>query len=297
MAARKRRNLNAIRALRALNREPYDSDLSDEEWKLIESFFVKPPRKDGRGRPPGGLDREVLNAILYIARAGCPWRMMPHDLPEWKYVHQLFVHWCDTGLWARINAALRRDVRIAADKDPESTIGIIDSQSVKGTEVRGVRGFDGGKKVTGIKRHLLVDSLGLLILVVVHSAAIHDNQGAFLVLAQLFPSSFPKLLAILADGGYGVHGTILADWLLRAKGWTLTIIKRIADSGFKVLPQRWKVERTFGWLGRYRRLSRNYEQRSATAEGILYVASIRLMLRRLAASNMKVRFRKPKLAS
>ena len=293
MAVKKRRNLNAIRALRALSREPYDTDLSDEEWNVIEPFFGK-EKRDGRGRPRGCPVREVVNAALYVVRAGCPWRMLPHDLPEWKYVHHQFVQWCDDGTWAKINAALRRTLRTEEGRDPEPSVGIIDSQSVKSAEVKGVRGFDGGKKVKGAKRHIVVDTLGLLISVVVHSAGIHDNQGAFLVLAPMFP---PRMAKIIADGGYGVHGTALADWLFRVKGWTLEIVRRIADAGFKVLPQRWKVERTLAWLGRYRRLSRHYEQRSATAEGIVYLASIRLMLRRLTTGHTDFKDGSPRMAA
>ena len=275
-----RRNKTQARQAKAVVREPYDSDLSDEEWKLIAPFFIR-EKKDGRGRPPGTPFREIVNALCYLSRTGCQWRMLPHDFPDWHFVYKWFRQWCGDETLTNINTALRKKVRIEDGRDPDPSLGIIDAQSVKSIAVAGVRGFDGGKKVTGVKRHIVVDSLGLLLIAVVHSAGIHDNQGAFLALCPMFPRAFPRLVKILADGGYGVHGTVLKDWLLSVKGWTLEIVHRIAGVGFKVLPHRWKVERTFAWLGKHRRLSKNYEQLSITAEGMIYLASVRTMLKML----------------
>lgn len=277
---KKRRNRSKERKLKASIRQSYDSDLSPEEWKLIAPLFLR-EKKDGRGRPPGTPFREIVNALCYLSRTGCQWRLLPHDFPEWDFVYQWFRTWCGDGTFIELNRLLRREIRIENDRDPEPSLGIIDAQSVKSTEVAGVRGFDGGKKVKGIKRHIVVDTLGLILIAVVHTAGIHDNQGAFLVLCPMFPSAFPRLVKIMADGGYGVHGTVLRDWLLSVKGWTLEVVHRIADGVFRILRQRWKVERTFAWLGRHRRLSKNYEQLSITAEGMIYLASIRIMLRQL----------------
>ena len=281
---KKRRNLTQERQLKAANRQPYPGDLSDAEWKLIAPLFHR-EKKGGRGRPPGTPFREIVNALCYLTRTGCQWRFLPHDFPEWDFVYQWFRRWCDDGTFVELNRLLRRQIRVEDGRDPEPSLGIIDSQSVKSVEVAGVRGFDGGKKVKGVKRHIVVDSLGLILIAVVHSAGIHDAQGAFLALCPMFPSAYPRLVKIVADGGYGVHGSALADWLLFAKGWTLEIVHRIADGTFRVLRHRWKVERTFAWLGRYRRLSKNYEQLSSTAEGMIYFASIRIMLRRLTGRN------------
>ena len=279
-----RRNRTKERQAKASVREPYSSDLSDEEWKLIAPLFIR-EKKDGRGRPPGTPFREIVNALCYLSRTGCQWRMLPHDFPDWHFVYKWFRQWCGDGTLTGLNTALRKKIRIEDGRDPDPSLGIIDSQSVKSTAVAGVRGFDGGKKVTGIKRHIVVDSLGLILIAVVHSAGIHDNQGAFLALCPMFSNAFPRLVKIMADGGYGVHGTVLRDWLLTAKGWTLEIVHRIADAGFKVLPHRWKVERTLAWLGKYRRLSKNYEQLSITAEGMIYIASGRTMLKLLTTGH------------
>lgn len=282
---KKRRNKNEERKIKASTRAPYDSDLSDEEWKLIAPFFIR-ENKSRRGRPPGTPFREVVNALCYLTRTGCQWRMLPHDFPEWDFVYQWFRQWCGDETLLKLNTALRKEIRIEEGREPDPSLGIIDSQSVKGTAIAGVRGFDGGKKVTGVKRHIVVDSLGLILIAVVHSAGIHDNQGAFLVLCSMFPSAFPRLVKIIADGGYSVHGAALHDWLLKTKGWTLEIVHRIADVGFKILPHRWKVERTFAWLDKYRRLSKNYEQLSITAEGMIYLASVRTMLKRLVTRHV-----------
>ncbi len=281
---RKRRNKAQERQEKAAQRVPYDSDLSDTEWKLIAPLF-KREKKDGRGRPPSTPFREIVDALCYLSRTGCQWRMLPHDFPDWHFVYQWFRQWCGDETLVKINTALRKQIRIEDGRDPDPSLGIIDAQSVKSTAVAGVRGFDGGKKVTGIKRHIVVDSLGLILIAVIHSAGIHDNQGAFLVLCPMFPSAFPRLVKIMADGGYGVHGTVLRDWLLQTKGWALEIVHRIADAGFKILPHRWKVERTFAWLDKYRRLSKNYEQLSVTAEGMIYLASVRIMLKLLTSRN------------
>ncbi len=232
----KRRNKAQERQEQAAKRAPYASDLSDAEWKLIAPLFER-EKKDGRGRAPSTPFREIVDALCYLSRTGCQWRMLPHDYPDWHFVYQWFRQWCGDETLVKINAALRKQIRIEDGRSADPSLGIIDAQSVKSTAVAGVRGFDGGKKVTGVKRHIVVDSLGLILVAVVHSAGIHDNQGAFLALCPMFPCAFPRLVKIMADGGYAVHGSALRDWLLQTKGWTLEIVHRIADAGFKILPQ------------------------------------------------------------
>jgi putative transposase len=219
-----------------------------------------------------------LNAIFYIVRSGCTWRMLPHDLPPWKTVYHYFRLWRKDGTWERINSALRVEVRVAAGREPEPSAAVIDSQSVKTTETPGVRGYDAGKKVNGRKRHLLVDTLGLVLMVVVHAANIQDRDGARLLLEKA-RGRFPRLRLIWADGGYTGK---LVDWVKTLCLWVLEIVKRSDDvKGFQVLPHRWVVERTFGWLGRYRRLSKDYEGLPESSEAMIYIAMIHLMVRRL----------------
>jgi putative transposase len=258
-------------------RMPYPTDLSDEEWKKIKPHIPTPKTKRGRKREHSILI--ILNAIFYVLRSGCAWRMLPHDFPPWKTVYHYFRLWRRDGTWERMNAALRTEIRVLDGREPEPSAAVLDSQSVKTTETPGVRGYDAGKKVNGRKRHILVDTMGLLLMVVVHTANIQDRDGARQVLEKV-KGMFSRLSLIWADGGYAGK---LVDWVKESCGWVLEIVKRSDDvKGFQVLPHRWVVERTFGWLGRYRRLSKDYEGLPETSEAMIYAAMIRLMVRRLS---------------
>jgi len=263
-------------AVQKITRKPYPTDLSNAEWQKIEPLIPKPKTNRGRKRQHPIL--EILNAIFYLLRTGCAWRMLPHDFPPWKTVYHYFRLWRKDGVWAHINAALRIELREADDREPEPSAAILDSQSVKMSDVKGVRGYDAGKKVNGRKRHILVDTLGLLLMVIVHAADIQDRDGAKLVLEKV-RERFSRLRLIWADGGYTGK---LIDWVKDTCNWVLEIVRRDPNTkGFQVLPRRWVVERTFGWLSQYRRLSRDYEVLTETSEAMIYAAMIHLMVRRL----------------
>jgi putative transposase len=257
-------------------RKPYPSDLTDPEGALLAPELPPPVPA---GAPRTTDLREVVNALLYRLHNGCAWRALPHDLPPEGTVRDYFHRWRRCGLWEQINATLRRRVRRAEGRDEEPSAGIIDSQSAKGTRASGTKGYDAGKKVKGTKRHLLVDTLGLLLCVVVHAANTQDRDGAKWVLSKAH-GSFPGLRLVWADGGYAGR---LIEWAWRVCGWVLEIVKRSDTAkGWVLLPRRWVVERTFGWLGQCRALARDDEFHPETSEALIQVAMIHRMLRRLA---------------
>lgn len=283
-----------------LARKPYPSDVTDAQWEILESLLPEP----GAWSPREPIARrEIVNGILYLLRTGCSWRQMPHDLPNGKTVYHDVRTWKLDGTWERAMTALRKHVRTQMGREEEPSAAIIDSQSIKTSPVRGrERGFDAGKKIGGRKRHLLVDTQGFLLAVNVHAANWSDRLGAR-VLLQKLQDRFPRLTHLFADAGYAGP---LRDWITQHLGWETEIVSTSADvpaqqweweavliddqivprpkligRGFSIQRHRWNIERTFGWLIRYRRLARDYEGLPSSSEAFIQIASIRLFLTRL----------------
>ena len=288
-------------------RKTYPTDLSDAEWARIQPHLSVPKAP---GRPRVHPLREILNAIFYIVRSGCAWRLLPHDFPPWKTVHHYFRIWRLDGVWERLNTALRQRLRVRLGRNPHPSAGMVDSQSAKTTGVGGeARGYDGGKKVRGRKRHLLVYTEGLVLKAKVHSAKVPDQDGIKLVL-ETARDYLPHLSHLWVDAGYRGRGK---EWVEKELGLSVEVVHRtpkpapekiariwaeewskegwhidwqrlLPRRGFEVLPRRWVVERTFAWLSQNRRMSKDYERLCSTSESFVYAAMSRLMVRRLTHS-------------
>ncbi len=257
-------------------RLPYDSDLNDQEYACIAPHIAQ---KSGPGRKRTIDIREVVNALCYMTRTGCQWRMLPHDLPPWQHVAYYYYTWIDDGTLETINDYLREEIRIELNRDPEPSVVIMDSQSVKTVSRGEERGYDTNKQVKGRKRHIMVDMLGLLIVVMVTAASVQDSDAGQ-ELAIDVKAKTSRLQKIFADQGYKDW---LVEWIAKWQRFVLELVRKPPEQqGFQVHPKRWIVERFFAWLGNFRRLSKDYERTVASSEGMIYLASIRLMTRKLA---------------
>jgi putative transposase len=268
-------------------RKPYPTDLTDEQWAILEPLI--PPAKTG-GRKREVNMREVVNAIFYLDRTGCQWDMLPHDLLPKSTVYDYFAAWRNDGTWQGLVDALRCRVRTEAGREATPSAASIDSQTVKTTEQGGEHGYDGGKKINGRKRHILVDTMGLLLTVLVTTAALDDGAAAAAVVGKLEVKTYHRLKKIWGDNKY--HNLSFRAWLaLNRPGWELEVKTRDPEKkGFAVLAHRWVVERTFAWLGRCRRNSKDYERRIDSSEAMIRVSSLHGMLRRLAPKKNVIKF-------
>jgi transposase len=262
----------------------YPSDTSDEQWAIIEPLL--PPVRTG-GRPEKHPRRAIVDAILYVVRAGCAWRQLPADFPPWPTVYWYFNRWEQDKVTEKILPVVRSQLRVQEGRDPEPSAGLIDSQSVKGADTvgRDSRGYDAGKKINGRKRFIVTDTLGLLLVVVVLSASIQDRDGAKPVLLDAYLRTGVRFF--FADGGFAGR---LLEWVSQVLRSTIEIVRKPADQrGFAVIPRRWAVERTLAWLTAHRRLARDYERDPATSEAMIRWAAINTITRRIARGGPAIR--------
>ena len=275
-------------------RQLYPSDLNDSQWELLADLF---PEAD-TGRPREVNIRDVVDAIFYVNRTGVQWRYLPHDYPRWDVVYSYFRKWGRDGTWDNVQRTLREGVRQAAGREATPSLGCVDSQSVKGTECGGDHGIDGHKKINGVKRHILVDTMGLLLAVFVTAASATDAQAARQVFQRATAEGLPRLVKVLGDHVYGYEG--LPAWTATNTPFRLEITAKestppqAGKKKFKVIKWRWVVERTFAWLGRYRRNSRDYEKLPQTSESMLKISGIQGLLRRLKPKDNVFVFHYPK---
>ena len=275
-------------------RQPYPSDMTDAQWELLADLF--PEAQTGRPREVSIPD--VVDAIFYVNRTGVQWRYLPHDYPRWDVVYSYFRTWGKDGTWDKVQRVLREGVRQTAGREATPSLACVDSQSVKGTECGGDHGIDGHQKINGVKRHILVDTMGLLLAVVVTAASVTDAKAAREVFKRATADGLPRLAKVLGDHVYGNEG--LPEWTANNTTFRLEITvkdptpQEPGKKKFKVIKWRWVVERTFAWLGRYRRNSRDYEKLSQTSESMLMISGIQLMLRRLKPRGDAFVFHYPK---
>ena len=251
----------------------YPSDLTNRQWEVIKSIV-------DNGRKRKYSMREVLNAILYVTKSGCQWRMIPTNYPPWQIVYYYFYQWSRSGRLSNLHDTLVKHTRIKSGRKEEPSVGIVDSQTIKCSNIcLEETGYDGGKKIKGCKRHIVVDTLGLLLSVIIHPANIHDSKGVIDVLWRLKAKYFDSIQKIIADGGY--QGDNLASWIKGTFGWVIEIMLRRESASFEVLPKRWIVERTFAWISFQRRMTKDYERYVDSSIAFTQLSMIRIMLNRI----------------